>query len=230
MATAGKATELAYLPTHDSVAAPTVVGALSSVGEVSVISDSIDVTTLDSAGRYREYLPGMKEVSDLELSGFHDADDDGQALCRTLLASGASGYFWITFPDGQQVIFTARIKRYAIGPAEVDGAVAFKATLKISGIIETVSIVDAVAQNVDNGDTATMVSTATVEPGTAAYQWYTSAANTNTGGTIIGGATSASYTTGALTDEGEAYYYCVVTVTGYRPVSSQVHIITVAAA
>jgi hypothetical protein len=48
--------------------------------------------------------------------------------------------------------------------------------------------------------------------GTVSYQWYSNSVNATSGGTLINGATSASYTpqvTGATT-----YYYCVVTQTG----------------
>lgn len=46
--------------------------------------------------------------------------------------------------------------------------------------------------------------------GTFAYQWYSSATNTNTGGTLITGATNATYTPSA-TAVGTVYYYCVIT-------------------
>jgi gliding motility-associated-like protein len=46
--------------------------------------------------------------------------------------------------------------------------------------------------------------------GTFSYQWYSNSTNTNTGGTLIPGATSNSYT--PLTNAvGTKYYYCVVT-------------------
>ena len=42
------------------------------------------------------------------------------------------------------------------------------------------------------------------------YQWYSNTANSNIGGTLISGATSASYTPPTST-AGTTYYYCVVT-------------------
>jgi trimeric autotransporter adhesin len=41
------------------------------------------------------------------------------------------------------------------------------------------------------------------------YQWYSNIANSNSGGTLIGGATSATYTP-LTTSAGTLYYYCVV--------------------
>jgi hypothetical protein len=47
---------------------------------------------------------------------------------------------------------------------------------------------------------------------TPAYQWYSNASNSNTGGTLISGATSASYTPPtSVSNLGTTYYYCVVT-------------------
>jgi hypothetical protein len=61
-------------------------------------------------------------------------------------------------------------------------------------------------------DNATALSiTATAGSGViTGYQWYRNTSPTNTGGSLIGGATSASYTpsTGAA---GTLYYYCIVT-------------------
>ncbi|HLP18853.1 MAG TPA: T9SS type A sorting domain-containing protein, partial [Chitinophagales bacterium] len=48
--------------------------------------------------------------------------------------------------------------------------------------------------------------------GTYSYQWYSNSTNSTTGGTIIYGATSASYT--PVVAGGTTYYYCVVSQTG----------------
>lgn len=50
--------------------------------------------------------------------------------------------------------------------------------------------------------------------GTAAYQWYSTPTNSNSGGTAIAGATAASFTPPANTTAGDYYYYSVVTLTG----------------
>uniref|UniRef100_UPI00196452B2 hypothetical protein n=1 Tax=Escherichia coli TaxID=562 RepID=UPI00196452B2 len=41
------------------------------------------------------------------------------------------------------------------------------------------------------------------------YQWYSNTSNSNTGGTLIGGATASSYTPSSAT-VGTTYYYVVV--------------------
>ena len=45
---------------------------------------------------------------------------------------------------------------------------------------------------------------------TLSYQWYSNTSKSNTGGTAISGATSASYTIPTTQKAGEYYYYCVV--------------------
>jgi large repetitive protein len=50
--------------------------------------------------------------------------------------------------------------------------------------------------------------------GTAAYQWYSTPTNSNSGGTAIAGATSASFTPPVFTSAGDYYYYSVITLTG----------------
>ncbi|NUY79666.1 gliding motility-associated C-terminal domain-containing protein [Flavobacterium sp. MAH-1] len=49
--------------------------------------------------------------------------------------------------------------------------------------------------------------------GTATYQWFSNTANSNSGGSAITGATSATYTPPANT-QGIVYYYCEITFSG----------------
>ena len=63
------------------------------------------------------------------------------------------------------------------------------------------------------GEPATIFVTATVnDGGTLSYQWYSNTENSNTGGTLVEGATSAVYSA-PTTAEGSYYYYVVVTNT-----------------
>lgn len=75
----------------------------------------------------------------------------------------------------------------------------------------------------NRGDAATALSvTASVsDGGTLSYQWYSNTTATNSGGTLISGATSADYTPSTAV-AGTLYYYCVVTNTlaGHSPVSA----------
>ena len=219
-------TTLSYLPTYDSGDAVKLIGQLSSIGEISLTSEEVDVTVLDS--EYKEVLQGARDAGELPITGFHDSTNTGQTQMRTLHTSGASGYFWVTFRDSAVVAFTAIVTGHTIGSADVNGAVGFGASLRITGPMQFISPKLAVAQTKADGQTATLDSTATALKGTSSYQWYSNDENNYTTPTSIGGATSATYTTGALST-GTYYYFCVVTVAGYRAINSQIHVITVSA-
>lgn len=50
--------------------------------------------------------------------------------------------------------------------------------------------------------------------GVPSYQWYSNTTNNNSTGTLIPGATAATYTLPAATQIGVTYYYCVITFAG----------------
>jgi hypothetical protein len=64
------------------------------------------------------------------------------------------------------------------------------------------------------GGTTTHTLTVAGGTGTAAYQWYLTPTNSNSGGTAVAGATSASFTPPVFTTAGDYYYYAVITLTG----------------
>ncbi len=204
-------TSLSYLPTYDSAAAVTVVGALTSVGEITPDSEELDATTLDSAGGYREFLQGFKDSGELSLTGYHDKTNVGQDTMRTLYTSGALGYFWVTFPDGTTVAFNAYVKSHTSGAADVDGIVGFGCSLRISGLVQVITTKYTNTEGVLDATASTMV-------GTPSYQWYSNNTEDYLTPTEINGATSATYDTNGT----PGYYFCTITVPNYRPVNSQI--------
>lgn len=50
--------------------------------------------------------------------------------------------------------------------------------------------------------------------GTAGYQWYSNTSSATTGGTLIPGATNATYTPTIFTTAGTYYYYVIITLSG----------------
>ena len=109
------------------------VGKLTSVGEIQPEAEEIDITTLDSTGGYREFMQGFRDSGEVELSGYHDAQDAGQKALREAFSTGKNGAFIVSFPDGTDVKFSGFIKSHTIGSVEVDGAVGFGAVVRISG-------------------------------------------------------------------------------------------------
>lgn len=114
----------------------TAVGKLTSIGEVNVQADEIDVTTLDTTGGYKEYLQGFKDSGEVALEGFLGYHGNtGQAALNTAFASGEAKATVITFPDGSTLTFNSWVKAVKFGNAEVNGAVKFGATLRITGAV-----------------------------------------------------------------------------------------------
>ena len=93
-------------------------------------------------------------------------------------------------------------------------------TLNISQTISVVALPTIATQPLTSqticvGGTIAPLTVAHVDGlGTATYKWYTNTNATNTGGTVIAGATSASYTPPAYATAGTFYYYAVVTLSG----------------
>ena len=130
MATRAYGTTLKFKPSGGE---QVTVGKLTSIGEIAPDTEVVDVTTLDSEGGYRESIPGFHDAGELALTGFHDKGDAGQAALRTAFAGGQAGDVEIGFTDGCKVTFKAFVKSHSVGSAEVDGAIGFGATLRVTG-------------------------------------------------------------------------------------------------
>ena len=112
------------------------VAQLTSIGGVEMTADTVDVSTLDGADNFKEFAVGMLDGGEVTLEGYYDSTDTtGQAQMYTDFLARTSASCTITFPgtDASTWTFTAFITAYKTGDATVDGAVAFGATLKITG-------------------------------------------------------------------------------------------------
>ena len=110
------------------------VGGLKSISGIEVSADDTDVTSMDNTDGYREYLPGWKDGGEVGVSGYLDGDDDGQDRMYALLESGDVVSCKIVFPDkiGKTWSFKAGVTKFSTS-ADVDDAITFEATLKVSG-------------------------------------------------------------------------------------------------
>ena len=93
-----------------------VVGKLTGVGEIAPESEELDVTTLDSAGGYREFIQGYRDSGTVELTGFHEKGNAGQAALRAAYDSGSVGSVEVSFPDGTEVSFRAFVNAARSSP------------------------------------------------------------------------------------------------------------------
>lgn len=112
----------------------TTVGQLKSIGGVECSADTIDVTSLDSTGGYREFVAGFKNGGEVALSGFFKKGDAGQSALNTAFGTGTLTSFSITFPTAISAswAFSGVVTKFGTS-AEVEGAVQFDAAVKVSG-------------------------------------------------------------------------------------------------
>jgi len=98
-----------------------LVGGLTNIKPPEKSADTIEVTTLDSASGYRDYIQGFKEGGEVELTGFYDTSYTGQTNIDTAHESGTTDTYIINFPTnlGGTFTFTGIVTKLA-GPGEAN--------------------------------------------------------------------------------------------------------------
>lgn len=131
----GKATRALGTKLTKGTEAASAIGGLTSIGGIEITADTIDVTTLDSDGGYKEFIGGFKDGGEVPIEGFFDSENEGQLAMQTSLDDGLAEDYKITFPTkpAAEWAFKAVVTGFKVGDADVDGNITFGATLKISG-------------------------------------------------------------------------------------------------
>ena len=120
------------LGTTLTVDATTVAG-LTSIGGLELSADTIDVTTLDSDGGYREFVAGFKDAGEVSLEGYlNSVTGKGQKELYDLFESGDEGAFEIDFSEGSSWSFSGVVTGFGTN-ADLEDPLAFTATVKVSG-------------------------------------------------------------------------------------------------
>lgn len=114
---------------------PTLIGGLTSIGGIEITSDTMDVTTLDSTGGYREFIGTFKDGGEVPIEGYFDHTAAGQIAMQDSMDAGTAEDYTITFPTTPVTTwkFKGVVTSFKVGDAELDGAIAFGSTIKISG-------------------------------------------------------------------------------------------------
>lgn len=116
-------------------ATPVTVAGLTEIGGLELSADTIDVTTLDSQGGYREFIAGFKDAGEVSLSGFFNpVTGKGQKELYDLFESGETSAFTIQFPVVTKASweFDGIITGFTTSTA-VEDPISFEATIKVSG-------------------------------------------------------------------------------------------------
>ena len=118
--------------------ADTVLGHLTSIGEVGAEREEIDVTTLDSEDGAREYEAGQLSAGDCPIKGKMKAAADETQITKmmSLLESGETRSWIVTYPSGATFEFDGYLKSFKVSPAEVEGQLEWEGAIRISGLPE----------------------------------------------------------------------------------------------
>lgn len=120
----------------------------------------------------------------------------------TSYTTGKDGTYTITLAAGS---YTISKDNTSVALVAVD--------IQPTGPSMTISTQPASADYVTGATVKPLTVVATLDGYTLSYQWYKNTTNSNTGGTVISGATTNSYTPTLPSTAGTTYYYCVVTAT-----------------
>jgi hypothetical protein len=118
---------------------PTNILNLTSIDGLDVKVSTIETTTLDSTTGYKTFVTGFKEVSDVSIGGYLDAQAD-VPLWTAINTAGqqATQSFTIQFPavggqtTGTKWVFNGIVTGFKTKAGE-NSMVAFDATVKVSG-------------------------------------------------------------------------------------------------
>lgn len=131
----GKATRALGTKLSKGTEAPVDIAGLTSIGGIEIKADTVDTTTLDSDGGYKEFIGGFKDAGEVPIEGFFDPGNTGQVEMQSALDTGVAEDYKITFPTTPKAewAFKGVVTGFKVGDVDVDGTINFGATIKISG-------------------------------------------------------------------------------------------------
>lgn len=113
----------------------TKIGGLTEIGGIELSADTLDNTTLESDGGYREFIGGFKDAGEVSLSGYLEINSsNGQKKMYDTFETGDVQDFAIEFPEsiGAKWAFKGVVTGFSTG-ASLEDLISFGATIKVSG-------------------------------------------------------------------------------------------------
>lgn len=113
----------------------TKIGGLTEIGGIELSADTLDNTTLESDGGYREFIGGFKDAGEVSLSGYLEINSsNGQKKMYDAFETGDVQDFAIEFPEsiGAKWEFKGVVTGFSTG-ASLEDLISFGATIKVSG-------------------------------------------------------------------------------------------------
>lgn len=144
------------------------IAELETIDGLDLSAETIDVTTLDSNGAYREFIGGFKDGGEVALTGFFNPSDVGQDAVYDAFEAGTTDAYAIIFPSalGAQWDFNGVVTGFKTS-VEKEGVISFEATVKVSGK-PTLSI----SASADGTALAVTAAGGTLSPTFAAGRYY----------------------------------------------------------
>lgn len=105
---------------------------LTSIGEIGIESEEIDVTDHDSPNGYKEFEAGNKDAGEVSIAG--NIKNESNVEKMLALAESQSMEEWtVAYPSGATWKFRGFLKSFKDGEKTPDGSATFSGTIRISG-------------------------------------------------------------------------------------------------
>jgi len=116
-----------------SEAADTVIAHITSIGEQTSEAEEIDVTTLDSPNRSKEFIQGAKDPGSVEVAINNCSDGQIETL-NAVFQAGTVRTWTETYPDDSGTLtYTGYISAFTFGEATPDGLLTANMTIRLTG-------------------------------------------------------------------------------------------------
>lgn len=111
----------------------TTIPEVRNIGGPELSVESVEATSLDSTGGYKEYISGLKDGGSVSFE-LNYTGHAQQQLLRTDLAAGTLRDYRITWPNSPATVvdFAATVESFSM-TTEPNAPVSVSVTLKISG-------------------------------------------------------------------------------------------------
>lgn len=111
------------------------VARLTNIEPPEVSRDDIDVTDHDSPDGFREFVPGLRDGGEMAIEGNLIAGNTSQQGLLSAIEVDTPETWVIEFPTTPMttITFTGYVKSFQVGAAELDGALKFSASFKVTG-------------------------------------------------------------------------------------------------
>lgn len=121
---------IAAMGTTIKKATGTAIAGLTSIGGLELTAETIDTTTLDSPGQYRQFMSSFKDAGEVSLSGYFEHTSHATILAD--FEAGTINDYVITFPNNATWTFDGLVVGFNTG-FDLEDLVSFEATIKVSG-------------------------------------------------------------------------------------------------